>query len=247
MKRITVILLLTGIYLVFCSKSCNDAAKRDQKAALLAVQAAKDSILTVSPCFSSPNLTLLGEEARLLCSDIADYLNIVADTSLAQAFRQQARRMVLEGFLTETMTIRLRAFKGPNPWQAGQTGENKTSTGRNTDPTGMTVLEYPLIKLLDESDSSFRGILISKPDNIWIAEPLKQLSDTLFEGSLGYRTHPKGKTATTGRYYTYPGNGFMDFYAIRTVKIFGHDTLKVWSVRLGENRYNKNSPAKTNP
>lgn len=236
MKRISFILALTGIYLILCSKSCNDQYEQSREDAELAIQVAKDSLLSAAPRISSPNLSILSEEARFLFTDIADYLKIVADSSLPDAFRHQARGMILEGFLSENTTIRVSTEKGNNRLQDDQPGGSKTAVGRVHDPAKITVLEFPLIRLLDKADSGFMELLIARPDTIWVAAPLKQLSDTLFQGTLGYLIRHQGESIISGKQYIFPGKGFMDFYAVTEVKVFGYDTLKVWTVRLGENR-----------
>lgn len=54
-----------------------------------------------------------------------------------------------------------------------------------------------------------------RPDSVWIMERLHPVNDSLFAGRLGFSPH-----------------GSLGFYAVKRDKIFGKDTLKVWTVLI---------------
>jgi len=39
----------------------------------------------------------------------------------------------------------------------------------------------------------------------------------------------------SGHGYYFPAEGSIEFFAVKHTKIFGYDTLKVWTVLLGKN------------
>jgi hypothetical protein len=167
--RLSVLIVL---YLLLSAKSCNQQeefdAAREQKRA----DSAKDSILSVfgSDTVTSSTLAAFEEEAKIKFADFFDYQDILSDTSAAPAFREQAREMAGELFISG------------NP--------------------------------------AFHAIN-TRPDSVWVKQPLHRVNDSIFTGELGFS----------------PG-GTLEFYAVKRNKSFGNETLKVWTVLLGKSGRN---------
>jgi hypothetical protein len=68
-------------------------------------------------------------------------------------------------------------------------------------------------------------------DSIWIIHVLRKSNDTLYAGRLGF--YMSGSINTNeATFHGKPGNA--DYYAVRKLKIFGTDSINIWSVRLGD-------------
>lgn len=72
-------------------------------------------------------------------------------------------------------------------------------------------------------------------DSIMVAKPLEKVSDTLYSGrmSLLARLDLKGSAKTNT---PTASRRSVDFFIVKQRKVFGNDTLKVWTVLFGEFR-----------
>ena len=148
--------------------------------------------------------------AKQKLSDFADYLHILTDSSLDVSFRAKAGEMINSSFLSENVVLQLAQQKD------GSAGENNVHL----------LIKNGLENRLSLSLFSF--------DSIVFDEPLHR------DGNISYTG-----TLTFSQNFTLPGqpkqilnsvSRSADVYLIMKDKVFGADTLKIWSVQLGEIR-----------
>lgn len=70
-------------------------------------------------------------------------------------------------------------------------------------------------------------------DSIWVAEPLRLSREGIYTGELGFRETSRRKSVqdTSGTIQSFRKAGIQ---ALKSKKVFGSDTMKVWQVYLGE-------------
>jgi hypothetical protein len=208
MKRLLNILFVLCLYLILCSKSCSDdtgqVLKQEEE-----VSAAKDSIR------SEFEAGYLSEEARFASEikavqelkDFADYIKIYTNNSVDSLFREKAREMIRNIFISDDARLSFGIVK------------NKK------------VKSFTLGKFLEKG---FREVTSADVvfDSITVWQPLQKTGTESYTGAL------RGSQKVT--FYAgkdtiafLPGVITVEMFATRTVKIFGTDTMHVWSVSLG--------------
>jgi hypothetical protein len=208
MKRLLNILFILCLYLILCSKSCSDDTGQVLKQAE-EVSAAKDSIR------SEFEAGYLSEEARFALEikavqelkDIADYIKIYSDNSVDSLFREKAGEMIRNIFISDDVRLPFGMVK------------NKK------------VKPLTLGKFLEKGleDVTSADVVF---DSVTVWHPLQKTGTESYTGTL--RCSQKvmlfaGKDTIA----FLPGIINVEMLATRTVKIFGTDTMKVWSVSLG--------------
>jgi hypothetical protein len=212
MKQALHILIPVFLYLLLTAESCGGdeqyTARQEQKKL-------DSSIVSISKEFSSSDvsaftLLIFGETARMNFQDLLDYLTLLSDTTLAPAFAARAGLMTGELFVSANALLQFGGEKG----------------------TGLK--KIPVYELIDTKSGVFKCIQVIPPDTVWVNRDLKRISDTLYAGELGYATLGKNLLKMQGTIF--PGNGTMEFFAVKRPKCFGKDTLRIWRVMLGENK-----------
>ena len=101
MSRKAVLILSVLIYILACGKSCDDGEKRELAREKASASATIDSLKTIfeSDSLSAEILRAFEASAILKFRDFTDYYRIASDTSAAEIFRNQARKMILSSFL----------------------------------------------------------------------------------------------------------------------------------------------------
>jgi hypothetical protein len=146
--------------------------------------------------------------ARQKLSDFVDYLHTLADTSLDMSFRQNAGEMIKSTFITENVEVQLS--------QPGDKWSKKLEIKK-------------LVKKGLKDELSFLDFSV---DSIRVIQPLQRIGDDSYSGKLKfsqnfYNPDNSGtETKTVSR--------SLNVFVIKEDKIFGSDTLRVWSVKLGE-------------
>lgn len=209
MKRVVYILFLLGLYLILSSRSCSDdkgqALRLEEE-----VSAAKDSIR------SEFEAGYLSEDARFAAElkaiqeleDLADYINIYTDNSLDSVFRQKAGEMIRDVFIADCSRLSFVMVRSEKmkPIQLGDFLEND---------------------LADVTD------LVVVFDSVSVVEPLRKTGALSYFGSLGC-VQKVISVNGIDTISTPPEIITIEMIVTREEKIFGTDTIQVWSVSLGD-------------
>lgn len=110
MKRFINILPLLVLYLLLCSKSCNENEQGEALREKNKAVQSRDSITSVfqSEKLDQPELRAFEVTARLKLIDLADYLKIINDSAASRAFKQKAEEMARALFIPgKTIPTRL--------------------------------------------------------------------------------------------------------------------------------------------
>ena len=199
------------VLLVLCAPSCEDeqeAANREE--AILTNT--KNDIRTEFETDYLTQTSLFAYEttAKQKLSDLADYIHIMADTSLDVTFRKKASEIIKSTFLSENITLRVILLEG-EPVKKLEVH---------------TIINMGLENKLSHLPFTF--------DSIIVHEPLQRIGSSTYSGILMFSQNftdpaiPEQIIKSIRRY--------SDFYAVKEDKVFGTDSLKVWNVRLGEIR-----------
>ncbi len=208
MRKFIHIAVLFCIYIVLCGKSCRE----DGSSALFQekeIQAEKEFIRDE---FEADWLDEASRHAYELAAiqklgDLADYMNVLGDRSLDQAFREKAGEMTLGLFASGDATV----------WEgSGQEGEQKALTVNKMVQEG------------HRNESLLSGVRF---DSVMVLKPLQQSGHGQYRGSLaGYR-RVAIHTGTDTVQEIQPVE--VEVLVNRIEKVFGPDTLDVWEVFLG--------------
>jgi len=211
MKRILQVSAIILIYLLLCAKSCDNQEQYNATREQNMIKSAKDSLTSAfgTDTLSATTLNAFEEKAKLTFYDFMDYLSVLSDEGTAKDFREHARQMIREQFRSDAVVL---CFIMPD----------------GTSRKKITMAE------LAGKQAGFPGnICALKPDSVWVIQELHPVSDSVFAGRLGFSTI--GIHTKTGLNTYYLAGSAINFFAIKREKSFGKDTLKVWTIFLGEN------------
>ena len=213
MKRYVISACSLLAFLIFCSKSCETPENEKDRLKNIELQATLDSIensfLSETP--SDQILRLLEEKAKQKLADLADYLQIYTDTTLDEAFREHARQMIRELFISDSARIKIRISKD----------EKETDLIMNK-----------FLNLLSDPDKDFFGFIF---DSIILSEPLNRNKDLNYTGSLEFLLR-YDEDPDTSSIIAQSSTKKVDIIATKVRKPFGRDTLQIWQVYLGDIR-----------
>jgi hypothetical protein len=208
MKRFIYTLSLIFIYLIISAKSCNQQEENLAQREQKSIQSTQDSIISIisTDDLSQVNLNAFEESAKIKFLDFIDYLGII-DSVSAPAFKELTKKQILNGFISPDCI-----FQFPAANQQGQP-------------------QVTLYNLLRSAKENRKKIIRNIPDSIRIIEPFHKLNPVTFFGKLGFSNHPatgfiKGKNLTMT----------MEIWLVKKEKIFDADTIRAWSVLLGNYR-----------
>ncbi len=208
MKKYLIIFCAALAYLFLSSRSCEGPEQQDILTDEEVLAATKDSIehRFASDDLSPALLNALEIQAQQKLADFGDYLNLYTDASLDSAFRIQARGMVRELFIADTVQI--------NPLLMSHAGGMNLSmndflvTQTNIDSPTLLIDSIRTIKSLSRTDEvSYKGIIS-------------------FQRQIQY--HTGSDTLLSDR-----TSMAAEIIAFKAVKAIGSDTLRVWEVSLG--------------
>lgn len=210
MRRISQISALILLYLFITAKSCDNQEQDDETRNQTRITLSRDSIKSTfeSDSLSTSSLRAFEVTAKIKLSDFSDYLIILNDTSVAERFREKAREMIRELFISENSVLRC------------------------TNPDNLGKREIPIKYLLQsgkKAPAMFGKII---PDSIRVKKILQQTDDSISIGELSYSYIPAGQKFTKNLKPEIAG-GTIDFLVVKHEKKFGKDTLKIWDVFLG--------------
>lgn len=213
MKRYLYIMLAVLAYVLLSSKSCEstdeEVAQRNEARLMETVERMQDEFESAD--LSEKSLRAFEVKAGQKLIDLADYLDICFDKPLDASFKNQARRMIRDLFISDSVEI----------------GNllSKELGGKN-----MTLGEFPGIDTVPDYNS-----IDFTFDSVEITKPLRRTDETTYKGALTFYRSAKfySSSDTTD---TTVDRMQVDILATRVNKTFGADTLRVWSVFLGSVR-----------
>jgi hypothetical protein len=102
MRRTLKIFALILLYFLTCGKSCDNEEKFDVRQEQAKIKAETDSLRSVfgNDNLLASSLLVYMETAKQKFYDFNDYLQIIADTTVAEPFREKAREMIRGLFIT---------------------------------------------------------------------------------------------------------------------------------------------------
>jgi hypothetical protein len=213
MKKIVIITFSLMAFLVFCSKSCETPEDQQAGKEEAALKATLDSISNSFSAdqLSEQSLRSLEVKAKQKLTDLADYLQIYADKSLDEAFREHARQMILDLFISDTVHI---FFK----------------VSDNIKEKSLTINDF--LKMDPGPGKKSTDFIF---DSIELSEPLRRMNDLNYKGSLKfsqrYEVYSDTNSTITGSVHKK-----IDVIVTKVRKQFGTDTLEIWQVSLGDIR-----------
>ena len=210
MKWITHIFFLLLLYILCSSKSCSDDRTSGSRFEKGRIEAARDSVRHVfgTDTLSTSRLKAFEHTAEQKLVDFADYLKIASDTSVNALFRKQGAEMAGHLFIPGKVIISNWSQTDATPTRVTLQDllEKCISVGMRTwvQPGTITIL----IPFIRENDSAYKGRLVFYGHNVSYSEPFQKQNAS--------------KRLS------------VDIYAIRKVKSFGTENLRVWEVYLGD-------------
>lgn len=208
MSRLLKISVLILLLFTICAPTCvddHDAANRE----MLIVDEAKNEIRAEfeTETLNEASLIAFEEAAKQKLSDLADYLNVIADTSLNLAFRKKAGEMIRSTFINENVSLQI--FKP----------ESKPDVGIN-------VSQLIKLGLEDEILLPFYTV-----DSMDIKTHLQKVQHDSYEGMLNFRQYFLDVSLSNKNDVCILRQA--EIFVQKEIKVFGSDTLKVWNVCLG--------------
>ena len=141
--------------------------------------------------------------------DFRDYLKLLNDTSTKDVFNARVIEMIGDLFISREVHVNLLC---------------------GSKATGNENLNARL------KQAGFANFKISSGmcfDSIFVLMPLQQVDDTMYFGKLGYRVCFTPETHSDIVIKTGKDN-VIQFFLVKREKAFGNNSLKVWSVLLGD-------------
>jgi hypothetical protein len=209
MNKILKILALINVILLLCAPSCGDEqemANREDTALIESRENIREEFET--DYLTESSLSAYEVAAKQKLSDFVDYLRIITDTAIDVAFRQQAAEMIRGIFISDGVLVQK------------ITDEN--------------IKELKVSQLITDGLENKLAIPLFSMDSIRIQEPLHRTGSVAYSGTIRFSqniTYPSMPEEIQGSI-----NRFAEIYLTKESKIFGSDTLHVWSVRLGDIR-----------
>ena len=220
-RRIYIVILVLG-FALWGAPTCDDPdpwenaqilqgvdTKSDPESVL---QARKEIIEKIEKEFDAPmlqkeNLIAFEERAKEKLMDFADYINIYTNGTYDEAFRNQAKKMVMDQFYGEV--------------------EIKSSiiTPHEEDT-------YSLYTFMAEFSKLNFELVQLKIKDIEVSESLKYLDSETYTGRISFSRELLGISGQDSVIVSKDIDK-IEIILNRTDKIFGNDTLKVWAVQLG--------------
>jgi len=146
--------------------------------------------------------------AKQKLTDLADYMQVLIDTSLENSFRQKAGQMIQDLFQSENEKVQLNL--------------------NESNPSKELKIHYLIKKGLNNK-------LTIQPfsfENIQSLKPLQRENQYTYFGVISFSqqyfdpSNPDQSIQSIQR--------TSEFYVVKEIKKFGNDSLKIWNVRLGQ-------------
>lgn len=211
MRKFLFIFIAMLAYLVLSSKSCgsdekNDTAKKEAELAKTKVNIKNEF---ESDDLSKKSLKAFEVKAKQELVDFSDYLGICSDKQVDESFQSQARQMILDMFVSDSIRINSLMFNE-------QDGKN------------LLIEEF-----LDLNSSFDNNSMAFTFDSITVARPLRRVDDLNYKGSLSFSRRLKA-CSISDTVLSDPVRMEAEVFVSKVYKLFGTDTLQVWGVFLGD-------------
>jgi hypothetical protein len=211
MRKFLFIFIAILAYLALSSKSCgsdekDDAAKKDAELVKTKVSIKNEF---ESDNLSKKSLKAFEVKAKQELVDFSDYLGICSDRKVDESFKSQARQMILDMFLSDSIMINSLLFNE-------QDGKN------------LLIEEF-----LDLNSSTAYNSMAFNFDSITVTRPLRRVDDLNYKGSLSFSRRLKA-CSSSDTVFTGTVRMEAEIFVSKFFKPFGTDTLQVWGVFLGE-------------
>jgi hypothetical protein len=211
MRRFLIVFALALVYLLLCSKACEDNIQENEKMEQKKIIAARDSIKDEfeADYLSEGSLYALEATAKQKLSDLADYMQIMTDATNDNSFKEKAGDLIEKMFITDNVHLRFNLQEGR---------KEKVLTVRELLTGGL------------KTPYSSTQFIFDSPE---VQEPLHRGNAGTYSGKISFTQKFTG-------YFLHdtvikePVRRTIDIFAMKSVKIFGSDTLKVWGVFLGD-------------
>jgi hypothetical protein len=209
MIKIFKISSLVFVLLLLYAPSCIDEQEAERRNDIL-LKDERDEIRNEFETDYLDEASLFAYEsmARQKLYDLSDYFRILSDTSLEMEFRVRAGEMIRRSFLSDLVLV------GLNPGRQEQVEFFKVGVliGKSLE----NELPLPLFSI----------------DSVVIQEPFRRTGSSSYSGKLKFVQLVIHPSRTGQPIHSIPrsANG----YVVKEKKMFGNDTLNIWTVRLGE-------------
>ena len=207
-KYLKISIIILVLFVIYAPSCVDEQAMANREEAILVE--AKNNIRAEFETDYLTEASLFAYEttAKQKLSDFSDYLHVLTDTSLDMSFRIKAGEMIKSIFLSENVLLQLAQQKDK--------------------PSG----EYNVHLLIKNGLENKLSLPPFSFNSIVVYEPLHRTGNTNYSGILKFSqiftdpSQPGQESNAVTR--------DADIYLLKKDKIFGADTLKIWSVRLGE-------------
>lgn len=211
MRKFLFIFAAILAYMVLSSRSCGSdeqgqTARKDAELTKTRVNIKNEF---ESDDLSKKSLRAFEIKAKQELVDFSDYLAIWSDNKLDEPFKSQARQMILDMFIYDSVRINRLLIN---------------------DQDGKAL---PLVELLDIDSSAVYNSMEFSFDSIELSRPLRWVDDLNYTGSLSFSRRLKA-CSPSDTIITSWVRMEADIMVSKVYKPFGNDTLKIWSVFLGE-------------
>jgi len=211
MRKFLFIFIAILAYLLLCSKSCDSDERDDAVSQEAELTKTKERIKNEfkSEDLSKKSLRAFEVKAKQKLIDLADYLSIYYDKPIDKSFKNQARLMIQDLFISDSVQINSLLLN--------------ESEAKN----------IPINKYFSSGFGSGFNSMVFTFDSIEVTTPLRRIDDFNYKGRLSFSQHVK-TCSSADTVFTVPVRMEADIFASKVRKPFGKDTLQVWSVFLGE-------------
>jgi len=212
MKKFLFIFCALLAYIFFGSRSCDGPGEADAELEMKTLLEEKKNIKKQfgSDYLSAESLYGFEEKAKQKLTDFIDFLDIYYNDSLDEVFREQARMMIIDLFLSDSVQISKRLFRV----KAGKSITLNKLLGKGP------------IKGFNYCPFSF--------DSIMVINPLYRTDENKYTGKLIFKreleAYSINDNITTERTQMQ-----ADIIVKKVNKNIGSDTLLVWAVRCIKN------------
>ncbi len=210
-KYLKIAILFLVLFVIYAPSCVDDQAIADREEAALNETRNEIRAEFEVNYLSEESLFAYETAAKQKLSDFVDYLQIISDTTLDKSFRKKAGEMIQNTFLSEEETLQLA------PQKDDLSGEISV---RNLIKQGLkNKLSLPPFSI----------------ELIVVDELFQRNGNATYSGTMKFLQIFTGPSLSPGESLNTIDRS-ADVYIIKDEKIFGADTLRVWSVRLGEIR-----------
>jgi hypothetical protein len=206
--RITGLLML---YILLCSKGCNDRNEITSQQEAATVNQTRDSIISKfsSDIIPEASLRAFEETGKQKLADFADYFGLMSDKSLDTSFRKQAAKMIRELFYGEDLQFQLTLPGNPET----------EMVSLNAMVMGDFLSKYQKPELI--------------LDSVRVTAPLHLDRSSGYTGKLSFRQGFTG-ISEKDQIFINPTPKEVILHLNKHPKQFGSDVRDVWELSLGQ-------------